>query len=92
MKNYSEQTLKKLNISPDELLPATAEEKAANDQMRPSVSYWKDAMRRFMRNKLAMFMLALLIVTRVRAPTCARVRRLHTRLAPISWAATYSFA
>ena len=62
MKNYSEQTLKKLNISPDELLPATAEEKAANDQMRPSVSYWKDAMRRFMRNKLAMFMLALLIV------------------------------
>ena len=62
MKNYSEQTLKKLNISPDELLPATAEEKAANDQMRPSVSYWKDAMRRFMRNKLAMFMLALLII------------------------------
>lgn len=62
MKNYSEQTLKKLNISPDELLPATAEEKAANDQMRPSVSYWKDAIRRFMRNKLAMFMLALLII------------------------------
>ena len=62
MKNYSEQTLKKLNISPDEPVPATAEEKAANDQMRPSVSYWKDAIRRFMRNKLAMFMLALLII------------------------------
>ncbi len=59
---YSEQALKQLNISPEELMPATAEEKAANDQMRPSVSYWKDAMHRFMRNKLAMFMLALLLI------------------------------
>ena len=55
------QVLKELNISPEELAPATAEEKAANDQMRPSVSYWKDAMHRFARNKLAMCMLALLI-------------------------------
>lgn len=47
------QVLKELNISPEELAPATAEEKAANDQMRPSVSYWKDAMHRFARNKLA---------------------------------------
>ncbi len=56
------ETLKKLGISPQELAPATAEEKAMNDQMRPSVSYWKDAMRRFKRNKLAMVMLALLII------------------------------
>lgn len=56
------ETLKKLGISPEELAPATAEEKAMNDQMRPSVSYWKDAMRRFKRNKLAMVMLALLII------------------------------
>lgn len=55
------QVLKELNISPEELAPATAAEKAANDQMRPSVSYWKDAMHRFARNKLAMCMLALLI-------------------------------
>lgn len=56
------ETLKKLGISPQELAPATAEEKAMNDQMRPSVSYWKDAMRRFKRNRLAMVMLALLII------------------------------
>ena len=55
------EALKKLNISPEELQPATLEEKAANDQMRPSVSYWKDAMHRFARNKLAMCMLALLL-------------------------------
>ncbi len=58
----SVETLKKLGISPEELAPATAEEKAMNDQMRPSVSYWKDAMRRFKRNKLAMVMLTLLII------------------------------
>ncbi len=56
------EALKKLNISPEELQPATEAEKAANDQMRPSVSYWKDAMRRFARNKLAMCMLALLLL------------------------------
>ena len=55
------EALKKLNISAEELQPASSEEKAANDQMRPSVSYWKDAMHRFTRNKLAMCMLALLI-------------------------------
>ena len=58
----SVETLKKLGISAEELAPATAEEKAMNDQMRPSVSYWKDAMRRFKRNKLAMVMLTLLII------------------------------
>jgi oligopeptide transport system permease protein len=30
--------------------------------MRPSVSYWADAMRRFGRNRLAMFMLALILL------------------------------
>lgn len=54
--------MKKYNISAEEIQPATAEEKESIDQMRPSVSYWKDAMRRFARNKLAMFMLFLLIV------------------------------
>ncbi|MGN0801404.1 MAG: ABC transporter permease [Candidatus Faecivicinus sp.] len=56
------EALKKLNISPDELQPATEAEKAANDQMRPSVSYWKDAMRRFAHNKLAICMLSLLLL------------------------------
>lgn len=58
----SAEALKKLGISPEELQPATAEEKAMNDQMRPSISYWKDAMRRFTRNKLAMVMLAILLI------------------------------
>ena len=58
----SAEALKKLGISPEELQPASAEEKAMNDQMRPSISYWKDAMRRFTRNKLAMVMLAILLI------------------------------
>ena len=51
----------RLGISPEELKPATAEEKESVDQMRPSVSYWKDAFRRFRRNKLGMFMFFLLV-------------------------------
>ena len=35
----SAEALKKLGISPEELQPASAEEKAMNDQMRPSISY-----------------------------------------------------
>jgi ABC-type dipeptide/oligopeptide/nickel transport system permease subunit len=53
--------LEKLGLNPEDIAPATAEEKAANDQMRPSVGYWKDAMQRFRRNKLAMVMLSILI-------------------------------
>ena len=85
----SAEALKKLGISPEELQPASAEEKAMNDQMRPSISYWKDAMRRFTRNKLAMVRPT---PTRGRASTCARGRALLTRSAPTSWAATYSCA
>ena len=58
---YNAAALSELGLTPEDLAPATAEEKAANDQMRPSVGYWKDAMRRFRRNKLAMVMLGLLI-------------------------------
>lgn len=54
--------MKEYGISPADLAPATAQEKESIDQMRPSVSYWKDAMRRFRRNKLAMFMLVLLTI------------------------------
>ena len=53
--------LEKLGLKQEDLIPATAEEKAASDQMRPSVGYWKDAMQRFRRNKLAMVMLSILI-------------------------------
>lgn len=50
-----------LGISPEELAPATEAEKESVDQMRPSISYWKDAFRRFKRNKLGMFMFFLLV-------------------------------
>ena len=53
--------LGELGISPEELEPASAEEKQSVDQMRPSVSYWKDAFQRFRRNKLGMVMLFILI-------------------------------
>ena len=59
--NGNAEALKKIGLTPDDLQPATSEEKAANDQMRPSIGYWKDAMRRFRRNKLAMVMLGILI-------------------------------
>ncbi len=51
----------RLGISLGELAPASAEEKSSVDQMRPSVSYWKDAFRRFRRNRLGMFMFFLLV-------------------------------
>ena len=56
--------MKKYGISEDELTLASASEKENIDQMRPSVTYWKDAFARFRRNKLAivMFFLLLLIV------------------------------
>ena len=56
------EVLKKYNIAVEDLEPASMAEKKAVDQMRPSISYWKDALQRFARNKLAMFMLILLII------------------------------
>ena len=53
--------LEKYGISGDDLELASPEEKQTADRMRPSVTYWKDASRRFRRNKLAMVMLFLLI-------------------------------
>lgn len=61
LQKYDNAALEKLGLTKAELQPATAEEKAANDQMRPSVGYWKDAFRRFRRNKLAMVMLCILL-------------------------------
>ena len=57
-KRLNANALEKLGLRQEDLIPATAEEKAASDQMRPSVGYWKDAMQRFRRNKLAMVMLS----------------------------------
>ena len=61
---YDPEALQKYKISEAELELATSTEKESIDQMRPSITYWKDAFARFRRNKLAivMFFLLLLIV------------------------------
>lgn len=57
----NKELLEKYGISEEDLALATPEEKQTADRMRPSVTYWRDAWRRFRRNKLAMVMLFLLI-------------------------------
>jgi len=59
--------IKKLSfqINVDDFLPATDEEKQSLVQMRPSVSFWKDAMRRLVRNNVAMVSLAVIVVIMV---------------------------
>jgi oligopeptide transport system permease protein len=54
--------MKEYGLAPDDLLPASAEDKEATDQIRPSVSYWQDAKKRFMRNKVGMAMLIVLAI------------------------------
>ena len=43
-----------LNLKPEDFLPATEEEKQSQVIMRESVSFWKDGMRRLLKNKVAM--------------------------------------
>ena len=57
---YNLEKLKQYNVAADELDLATTSEKEGIDQMRPSVTYWKDAFSRFRRNKLAIVMFFLL--------------------------------
>ena len=49
-------------LDPAKFEPATEEEKAQQVQMRESVSYMKDAMRRLRKNKIAMVCLGIIIV------------------------------
>lgn len=44
-----------VKITPEMLQPVSKEEREQLIQMRESMTYWKDAMRRFRRNKVAMF-------------------------------------
>ena len=53
----------KLNV--DDFLPATDEEKQSLVQTRPSVSFWKDAMQRLCKNKVAMVSLAIILIVMV---------------------------
>ena len=62
VEKYDSKVYEKLGITAADVEPATSEEKATTDQMRPSVSYWKDAFQRFRKNKLAMVMACVLLV------------------------------
>lgn len=49
----------------DDFLPATDGEKQSLVQMRPSVSFWKDAIHRLYKNKVAMVSLAVIIIVMI---------------------------
>ena len=51
-----------MHVNPDLFTPATAEEKQELVVIRQGTSLWKDAMRRFRRNKFAMVALVLIII------------------------------
>ena len=51
-----------LNLSPDDLLPASKEEKESLIVMRQSVSFWQDGFRRLLKNKVALASLAVFII------------------------------
>lgn len=62
MSAFDERLLAQYGVGAEDLLPASDEAKRQVDQMRPSVTYWKDAFARFKRNKLAVCMFILLMV------------------------------
>jgi len=49
-------------LTPDMLLPVTKEEREQLVQMRDSTTFWRDAMRRFRRNKVAMLCAGVLVL------------------------------
>ena len=51
----------------DDFLPATDDEKLSLVQMRPSVSFFKDALNRLKKNKVAMVSLAVIIIIMILA-------------------------
>ena len=51
-----------LNLNPEDFLPATEEEKQSQVIMRESVSFWKDGMRRLLKNKVAMVSAAVILI------------------------------
>ena len=54
-----------LKLNPDDFLPATEEEKQSQIVMRESVSFWKDGMRRLMKNKVAMASIVVIIIVMI---------------------------
>lgn len=51
-----------LNLTPEDFLPATNDEKESLVVMRESVSFWKDGFRRLKKNKIAMVSLVIIIL------------------------------
>ncbi|MBR1912423.1 MAG: ABC transporter permease [Treponema sp.] len=51
-----------LQLKVDDFIPASADEKQSLVIMRESVSFWKDGIRRFRKNKIAMVSLAIVLV------------------------------
>jgi oligopeptide transport system permease protein len=49
-------------VTPDDFLPASAEEKQSLEFMRPSVSFWKDGFNRLRKNKVAMVSFWVIVV------------------------------
>ncbi|MCI8319005.1 MAG: ABC transporter permease [Lachnospiraceae bacterium] len=49
-------------INPDDFLPASNEEKQSLVILRESVSFWKDGVRRFCKNKIAMVSLVIVVI------------------------------
>ncbi|MCH5249517.1 MAG: ABC transporter permease [Lachnospiraceae bacterium] len=54
-----------LKLNPDDFLPATEEEKQSQVIMRESVSFWKDGVRRLIKNKVAMVSLVVIIIVMI---------------------------
>ncbi len=51
-----------LHVNVDDFLPATEEEKAYMVQMRPSTTFFKDGMKRLLKNKIATISMVLIVV------------------------------
>ncbi len=54
-----------LDLKPEDFLPATEEEKQSQVIMRESVSFWKDGMRRLLKNKVAMVSAFVILVVMI---------------------------
>ena len=51
-----------MQVDLDDFIPATEEEKAYMVQMRPSTTFFKDGMKRLMKNKIAALSMFLIII------------------------------
>ena len=54
-----------LKLKPEDFLPATEEEKQSQVIMRESVSFWKDGVRRLLKNKVAITSIVVIILVMI---------------------------